>query len=393
MIRSTPFTISVETRLSTYYGLFFLAIGSFTPFSAVWFDSLNISSTMTGAIFAAPAITTVVFAVFIGRWADRLADWRSAIIICNWLVLISASWILVRQEPWDLLFIWTVAGLFTRAAVPIVDAAALNSTQKNGTDYGRIRSFGSMGFIAGVLLAGLIFDHFGIQWFVAVLLLSAIARVMGAHMLPKFKANSALNSTVILPGSGIIALLHPGILLVLLGSALINASHGFNNVFSIMHWTKIGFSTTVASVFWTVSVLAEVALMWRFKSIAKMFSARKCLLLASVVSTVRWFIAGTDPTFTQLLFLQALHSITFGLTFLATVNFISKRVHENHAAQAQSVYAMLTTLFLGLSGWISGWLYMRFAGHSYWAMSVLALAGGVVIAWSFRCDFDEKSTA
>lgn len=345
---------------------------------------------MTGAIFAAPAIATVIFTVFIGQWADRLADWRSAIIVCNWVVLVVACWIVIRQEPWDLLFVWTIAGLFTRAAGPIVDAAALNSTQKTGSDYGRIRSFGSMGFIVGVLIAGLVFDHFGIEWFVTVLLLGAIARVIGAHMLPHFKTDNAQKTNVVSPASGVVALRHPGILLVLLGSALINASHGFNNIFSIMHWTKMDFSTTIASVLWTVSVIAEVALMWRFKSITKKFSARKCLLLASAVSTVRWLIAGTDPTLAQLLFLQSLHSITFGLTFLATVNFIGKRVHENHAAQAQSIYAMLTTLFLGLSGWISGGLYAQFAGHTYWAMSVLALAGGAAIAWSFRSDLDEN---
>ena len=392
MTRLIPTHLSTESRLSSYYGLFFLAIGSFAPFSAVWFDSLKISPTMTGAIFAAPAIATVMFTVFIGQWADRLSDWRTAIITCNWIVLIVGCWLIFRQGPWDLLFVWTVAGLFTRAAGPIVDAAALNSTQKSGSDYGRIRSFGSMGFIAGVLLAGLIFDHFGIQWFVAVLLLSAVARVIGAHMLPRFKTDNAITVETVNSISGSMVFGHSGIFLVLLGSALINASHGFNNVFSIMHWTKIGFSTTIASVLWTVSVIAEVALMWRFKSIAKKFSARKCLLLASVVSTFRWFFAGTDLTLIQLLFLQSLHSITFGLTFLATVNFIGKRVHENHAAQAQSVYAMLTTLFLGLSGWVSGWLYTEFTGQAYWAMSGLALMGGAAIAWSFKTDLDDRIT-
>jgi PPP family 3-phenylpropionic acid transporter len=274
-----------------------------------------------------------------------------------------------------------------------MDAAALNSTQKTGSDYGRIRAFGSMWFIAGVLLAGLVFDHLGIEWFATVLILSAIARVIGAHLLPRFKADYVPVNRAVSPASGILVLVHPGILLVILGSALINASHGFNNIFSIMHWTKVGFGTTTASVLWTVAVLAEIALMWRFKSIAKNFSARKCLLLAGLVSAARWYIAGTDPSLAHLLFLQALHSITFGLTFLATVNFIGKRVNENYAAQAQSVYAMLTTLFLGLSGWMSGWLYTQYAAHAYWAMSALALAGATAIALSFRSDLDESSVS
>jgi len=91
--------------LSGYYGLFFLAIGSFAPFSALWFESQNISSAVSGAIFAAPSIATSIFTLFIGSWADRLQDWRSVVVTGNWIVLIAISWILFGKESWDLLFV------------------------------------------------------------------------------------------------------------------------------------------------------------------------------------------------------------------------------------------------------------------------------------------------
>jgi len=373
--------------------VFFFAIGSFAPFAALWFDSLNISSSVSGAIFAAPSIATVIFTVFIGRWADGLQDWRIAIIACNWIALVTICWILIGRGAWDLFFIWTVAGLFMRASGPILDAAALYSTQQTNSNYGRIRSFGSIGFVVGVLMAGWVFERFGIQWFVAVLLLTAAVRVMAAHFLPTFRADRLLAERSVVPVSGMIVLQHSGIMLVLLGSAMINASHGFVNAFSVMHWTNVGISTSVASILWSVGVIAEIALMWCYKDLAKKISARKCLLVASVAGVVRWFITGTDPSIVQLLLLQTLHSVTFGLTFLATVNFIARRVHEDHAAEAQSVYAMLTTLSIAVAIWMSGWLYDQFAGYSYWAMSLLALLGGVCVALSFRSDLDDPVTA
>ena len=378
--------------MSGYYGLFFLGIGSFAPFSALWFDSLNISSTISGTIFAAPSIATVIFTVFIGRWADRLDDWRSAIIACNWVVLIIVCWVFIGQGPWDLLFVWTVSGLFTRASGPIMDAAALYSTQQTNSDYGRIRSFGSVGFIVGVLLAGWVFDLFGIEWFAAVLLLSAVIRVLGAHLVPSFSSEKLSQKETVVRVSVSVLLRNPGVFLVLTGSALINASHGFNNAFSVMHWTNVGISTGIASALWSVSVVAEVVLMWSFTSVAKKFSARKCLLIASAASILRWYIAGTDPGLAELFLLQALHSITFGLTFLATVNFIAKRVQKDHAAQAQSVYAVLVTLFIALSIWMSGWLYEQIVGYSYWAMSILALLGGLAVVLSFRSELDDQTS-
>lgn len=381
--------MSIERRIAGYYGLFFLSIGSVAPFAALWFESLNISSTMSGAIFAAPSVATVLFTIFIGSWADRLPDWRTAIIGCNWAVLIVLSWFLFRQGPWDVLIVWTLAGLFTRASAPIMDAAALNSTQKTGSDFGRIRSFGSIGFIVGVLAAGFLFDHFGARWFVAVTLAGVVGRLFAAHCLPPFRARREKTESANKSKTGMAVLRHPGILSVLVGSALISASHGFNNSFSVMHWTNVGISTGTASILWSVGVVAEVLLMWSFKSVAKQFSARKCLLVASAVCAARWFLAGTDPSLMQLFLLQALHAITFGVTFLATVNFIAKRVHEDHAAQAQSVYATLMTSFMALALWLSGVLYGQFAGQSYWAMSILALLGGACVAWSFCTDLED----
>jgi len=346
-------SLSVETRMSVYYGLFFLSVGSFAPFAALWFNSLNLSPAMSGAIFAAPSIATVLFTVVIGRWADRLPDWRTAIIYCNWIVLVVLFWFLFRVGPWDILIVWTIAGL----------------------------------------LAGQLFERFGMHWFVGVLLLSVAGRLAAAHALQPFRPERHGIRQKKVHGSGLVIFKQSGILLVILGSALIGASHGFNNMFSVMHWTNVGISTAMASILWAVSVIAEVALMWCFSSLARKFSARKCLLLASMVCAARWFLAGTDPSLVQLFVLQSLHSITFGLTFLATVNFIARRIPEDHAAQAQSVSATLMTLFMALAFWLSGWLYEQFAGHSYWAMSVLALLGGACVGWSFRGDLEDYASA
>ncbi len=391
MLGQRIFAMSIETRMSAYYWLFFMSMGSTAPFAALWFNSLGIPSSISGLIFAAPSIATVLFTVFIGGWADRLSDWRSAIIACNWIALIAFCWFLFRQGPWDVLVIWIIAGLVTSASTPIMDAAALNSTQKTGKDYARIRSFGSMGFIVGVMLAGWLFDQFGSRWFVVVLLIGVMGRLLSAYALPRFKSEKQTTDSA-MPASGLAVLKHPGIVCVLAGAAFISASHGFYHMFSVLHWTNVGISTKMASILWSVSVVAEVALMWSFRRIARTVSARKCLIVAGAVSAVRWLLAGTDPGLAQLFLLQALHSITFGVAFLATVNFIAKRVHENNAAQAQSLYTTLMTLLMALSFWLSGWLYGQMAGQTYWIMSVLAFIGTVSVAWSFRSDLDDPVT-
>ena len=89
-----------ETRVSTYYGVFFLTIGAVMPFIAIWLDSLGISTNMSGVILAAPPLAIVFFNIIIGSWADRLSDWRSAIIGCNALVLLLCMGLIFWQNQW-----------------------------------------------------------------------------------------------------------------------------------------------------------------------------------------------------------------------------------------------------------------------------------------------------
>jgi len=262
------------------------------------------------------------------------------------------------------------------ATAPITDAAALDLTQRRGSDYARVRAFGSIGFVVGILLAGWIFDSFGMHWFLWLLLSVAVLRVIASIALPRFKTQEtdtnsssesvetlthrhtsdyALNQTNSLWVQGFVSGMapfkKPGILSVIIGAALINASHSFQNIYSVLHWAELGISTTWASWLWTIGVVAEVALMWKFKSLAKKVSARQCLLFSCATCVIRWFFTGLNP----------------GL-----------------GALPQSVLTTLTTLLMALGVWLSGHFYQSLGGYSYWAMAVLAMIGGGLILNSYR---------
>ena len=147
----------------------------------------------------------------------------------------------------------------------------------------------------------------------------------------------------------------------------------------------------MASLLWAIGVFAEVMLMWGFTRLSKRISARHCLLAASAACTFRWFFTGVNPELGVLFLLQALHSITFGLTFLASVNFIAKRVDPQHAAQAQSVLATLSVFLMAIGTWLSGQFYDTLGGYSYWAMAVMAIVGGGFVLNSYRTQLEDKA--
>lgn len=270
----------MERRLAIYYTALFFSIGSIGPFVALWLDSQGAGPSQIGFIVAAPSVAMVLATVLLGSWADRLADWRTAIIVCNWIVLMLVVWLLFRQNIIDIFIVWTLTGVIMMAKLPIVDAASLSLTHRMQLEYGRIRAFGSLGFIVAVILAGQLYEYVGISVFVWVLMGGALLRIAAAHSLPVFRAETGRAETgkaaytTLFSGT----LRQSGFLLAISGAALISGSHGFFYTFGVLHWSESGMGTSNSALLWSTGVVVEVLVMWRFTAMSRHLSARACII-------------------------------------------------------------------------------------------------------------------
>ncbi|MEE9321595.1 MAG: MFS transporter [Granulosicoccus sp.] len=381
-----------EQRLALYYAVLFATIGSVGPFFALWLNHKGIDAAMIGVIAAAPSVAMVMTTMHIGAWADRLADWRTAVLLSNWSIFLINCLLLVSNNAWFILVIWTLGGVLMMAKIPIMDAASLSLTNRRGTDYARVRVFGSVGFVLAVVTAGALFDRMGIQAFIWVLLVGCVARILASHALPQLRisdpvAETPTDSTTNDAGN---SLFQPAILLTIAGSALINASHAFFYTFGMLQWSANGLSEFMSSLLWGSGVVAEIVLMWLFASVSKRVSARACLIIAGGAGILRWSITAQQPDLAWLFFSQLLHAATFGLLFLATANFISRRVSDSNAARGQAFSATLTTSCMAIATLLSGLFYESWGVAVYRAMAVLCLVGVLLVAASYRAGFVDR---
>ncbi|NND91203.1 MAG: hypothetical protein HKN42_10095 [Granulosicoccus sp.] len=410
-----------ERRLAIYYAIMFGTMGMTSPFFTPWLASLGVDAKLTGVIVALPSIAMVLTTVYLGSLADRLNDWRTAIIASDCAVLVLLSWLLFRSEVLDIVVVWTLTGLLVAAKIPIVDAATCSVLRRQGGEYGRIRAIGSVGFVGALLLAGRLFDAVGFEQFIVLLVSGAAIRAIASTRLPRFRepatidrepvlfAETLVNEPVTVANlsapSGNLAsstasftspslqgeLRYTGFLLVLIGAALINASHAFFVGFGILQWLDSGISKSTASMLFASAVIAEILLMWKFAALSRRFSARYCMLVAALSGLLRWGLSTLALPVIALFFLQTLHALSFGLLFVATVSFIARRVDDTNAARAQSLYATLTTGALAVALILSGMLYQRLGIHGYWIMAVMCVSGATVILASFLTGLEEES--
>ena len=386
--------LSPEWRYAVYYAALFSSIGSIGPFFAVWLDSLGIDARMIGIIAASPSIVMIFTTVFIGRWADSLSDRRTAIIVCNLLVLLVQVIFFWDVNPWVILVVWTFAGILIHAKVPITDAAALSVTRQRNTDFARVRVYGSIGFAAALALSGYVYDVVGMVAFVPILFLGNLLRLWLSTKLPKNEIATNENSCSKAPESSG-GLYQPGVLLTIVGSSFIQASHAVVYTFGILLWTQQGVSETTGSLLIAIGVVAEVILMWKFKSVARYFSARGCLVVAAACGLARWIVLAFSPPLAVTFLAQALHSITFGLTFLATATFISRRVGEADAARGQSLSATVITALMAAAMYVSGYYFDALGMSLYWIMAGMCAVAMLLVLLSYKTnlvDIEQKAT-
>jgi PPP family 3-phenylpropionic acid transporter len=163
---------------------------------------------------------------------------------------------------WPIAAMALLAAFFFAPIFPLSESYSVDASAALGLDYGRIRLWASLSFLAGSLGAGVLLmrlDALDTAWLLAG---SIGLTVVSALLLPpepeamktvKPKSASSLGAARFL-----FATSFP---VFLLAAGLAQASHGMMYSFSSMHWQSLGFSPFVIGMMWTVAVLAEVLLL------------------------------------------------------------------------------------------------------------------------------------
>jgi len=98
--------------------------------------------------------------------------------------------------------------------------------------------------------------------------------------------------------------------------------------------------------------------------------------LGALGAVVRWSIMATDPPWLLLPLLQCLHGLSFGATFLGSVQMIARIAADRQPATAQGDFATVGAAAMAVSTAFSGVLYGAQGSAGYVVMAVIAAAGG-----------------
>lgn len=372
----------VSALLFTYFGW----VGAMSPYLALYLSEKGHSIERIGVLMALPQVVRIFAPPFWGWLADRTRRYGLLLKISALanLVLVAAMPGLI--DSYAGIFVLLSLLYFAGAAQgPIGEANALAIAGSDSGRYGRIRLWGSIGFLLAVTLVGPILDVIGTARLPQVLMAIAAALVLVVWVLPE--------PAVLRERLGAIKvrdrLRHPAIILFFVAAFLMIFSHAALYAFFSLYLESFGYSKSAIGLIWAVGVLAEIALFRVQRRIFERFGAANLLSLSLLVSVLRFaLIPLSASVLLVLLATQLLHAITFGLHHSACMAYLQKWFEPQQQGRAQALFVTISYGLGGTSGGlIASTLWTQISpSAAFYGASVASLVALVVFALCRRLD-------
>ena len=377
-------------RLSAFYGALFLILGIHLPFLPVWLDARGLSAQEIAIVTAAPLVLRVFVTPTTAVFADRTGRHRSLINILALLALLLALLLSQMHGFWGLLLLAVPFAIALSTIMPLTETIAVAGVRAYGLDYGRMRLWGSISFVAAGFLCGWLIDKTNAEAVIVCLLAGVVTTAACAWALPE-RANRNASAPSPSPSpapaasrAGTAAGWHevrrlvstPVFLGFLVAAGAVQGAHGMFYAFGALAWQAQGISTVWIGALWAVAIAGEVLLFAYSSRVVSRWGPAALLVAAGCASVVRWGLMALSPALPMLAPLQLLHALTYGASHLAAMHFISRAVPESSQGTAQALYAtMAMGVVIGGATLASGRLYAQIGAEAYFAMAVLAAIG------------------
>ncbi len=366
---------------------YFAHIGFFNPYLSLWLKDLGLAVWLIGLMLSAQSLTRS-FAPYIWGWISdhtgdrvRLMRWSAGVALLMSLGLAwheSVAWIVV---------VLLLMFIHTSSMMPMAEAAMAHLVSAGGQFdvrlYGRVRLWGSVGFLVTVIVSGAWFEQRGMQDFPALTWLTLLAVNVSVWCLPHRPeaVQAGEDKPSVLP---VLVQAHN---LSFFASVFFHVLAHFSiYIFFSLYLDSLGYGKLMIGVLWGVSVVVEILTFYTQSRWLHHFSLTGWLLVCSAVMVVRMFMtAWGGESLLLMLVAQCLHALTFAVHHTACTAWLTRHFPERLRGRGQALYS---TIGYGLAGVIGAVGGSTLSGHwglqaVFWASVPVALLG-TVFAWVLR---------
>jgi MFS transporter, PPP family, 3-phenylpropionic acid transporter len=372
---------------------YFAFIGIFSPYLSLYLAARGLSIVEIAVLLAVPLLMRIVAPPFWGWLADRGGSRvtllrGTAVAALAVLLLFPLAGSAATLAPLMLALFF-----LTAAHMPIGEAMALAISGSDPGRYGRLRVWGSIGFVVTVLCAGPLLDVWGVgalPWLMAAAMALLVAVTFRLPRQPVVAAPEVASAAAPIGRR----LREPAVQAFLLSGFLMIFAHAALYSFFSLFLERAGYSKTWIGAIWGVGVVAEIVLFSVQRHLFQRVSAMQLLAASFLVCGLRFAMIGlSDGALWLILQAQLMHAVTFGLHHSATMATLQRWFEPQQQARAQASYVVIGYGLGGSIGGLSaGWIWEHVAPEAAFLVAAAAgCAGWFAVQASVR--FERRALA
>ena len=356
---------------------YFAHIGFFNPYLPLWLKDLGLPIVVISLLTSVQSFTRVFAPYAWGALSDHTGERVRLLRISAAVALVASAGLWIDGGPWWIALVLLVLFTHTSSMMSLTEAAMAQLVAGDWGRYGRIRLWGSAGFLVTVFAAGAWFERFGLSSFPAWSVFSLALVLLCTLWLPDTRetppADASQESEPVAP------VLRQPVVRWFFASLLFHVmAHFAIYGFLSLYLDALGYNKAMIGLLWAVSVAVEIAWFFNQGRFIGRLPMSGWLVVCGAATVLRMAITGgLGFSFAALLVAQVLHALTFATHHTACIAFVTGHFPGRLRGRGQALFTVIGYGLGGVAGVLAGGaLASRFGFEAmFWAATVLAVAG------------------
>ena len=377
--------MSSKTWLSTNYFLQFLVTGTFLPFWMVYLTSVkNLSVLEASSIFSMLFIARVISGIFLSPYLIKKYNIDITLKLSVGIGLILAVSYGFTNEKIILGIITFLFGMIYFMVSPLVEGLASLFLREENIDYGKARTYGSLGFtVIGIIIGGILgYVGNGALYYILIFLVALYLAFMFLPQ-PKLVKNLSFEESKTKKEKESLygwVLKDRNAILLIITVFLYQLSHTAYNNYNALYLESMNISAKwLSGVILNVSVIAEIIFFIFSKRLVKRIKPKNLMIFAGICTIIRWGALAMFHNIYVFTIMQTFHAITFAVAHIAFILILNKDYNNKEIIDMQNLYtAICFQLSMAVGLYIMGALWDISTSYVFYASAIIAAVGTVV---------------
>jgi PPP family 3-phenylpropionic acid transporter len=362
---------------------YFAHIGFFNPYLPLWLKAQGLEIAVISVLVSVQSFTRVFAPYAWGALSDRTGERVKLLRISAAVALVASAGLFIEGGGWWIGAVLLLLFTHTSSMMSLTEAAMAQLVAGDWGRYGKVRLWGSAGFMVTVFAAGACFERWGMGSFPAWAAVTLAGVLACTLRLPDLKEAPHPGGRVLQEPIGE-ALRRPVVRWFFASLFFHVMAHFAIYGFYSLYLDGLGYSKSTIGMLWAVSVVVEIAWFYAQGRLIGRFAIEHWLVICGVATVLRMALtAGLGHWLVVLFAAQLLHALSFATHHTCCIAMVSKHFPGRLRGRGQALFTVMGYGFGGVFGVLAGGAVATRWGFQV-MFGVAAVLGVVATACSLR---------